>query len=424
MAKPPPRPARRKTTARPTRATDSRPRRSSDSRPARAGDSRPRRDGDSRSARAGDSRPRRDGDSRSARAGDSRPRRDGDSRPARAGDSRPRRDGDSRPRRSSDSRPARAGRPRRDNDSWNDDESISAPKSWGGVARRGVSAATGKRVRGASTAWREAVEASGDRKPTSVRRAAVPDEATDAKQRSERAARANATTVRRTTGGTRPAPKKRLPDPAPIDLAGEVREQLARAVGTAKRERVERRLSEAAEHFEAERFADAARILKKLVDEAPTVAAVHELYGLTLYRQEKWKLAARELEAFRLLTNSTEEHPVLADCYRALRQWAQVEELWDELRETSPSAELVTEGRIVMAGSLADRGEVRAAISLLEKGFTYPKRALPHHLRRAYALADLYERAGELPKARALFEKIERTDPDFADVKRRVRALR
>lgn len=203
-----------------------------------------------------------------------------------------------------------------------------------------------------------------------------------------------------------------------------MREQLARAVGTAKRERVERRLGEAAEHFEADRFADAARILKKLVEEAPTVAAVHELYGLTLYRQEKWKPAARELEAFRLLSASTEQHPVLADCYRAMRQWAQVGELWDELREVSPSAELVTEGRIVMAGSLADRDDLVGAIRLLAAGFNFPKRPMPHHLRRAYALADLYERVGDLPRARAMFARVEGVDPSFGDVRRRVRALR
>jgi tetratricopeptide (TPR) repeat protein len=159
-------------------------------------------------------------------------------------------------------------------------------------------------------------------------------------------------------------------------LAGEVREQLSRAVGSARTERVEKRLAEAAEHFEAERYGDAARILKKSVDEAPTVAAVHELYGLTLYRQEKWKPAARELEAFRLLSNSTDQHPVLADCYRAMRQWTQVGELWDELRAASPSAELVTEGRIVMAGSLADRNDLAGAISLLEQSFNFPKRPI------------------------------------------------
>lgn len=213
-------------------------------------------------------------------------------------------------------------------------------------------------------------------------------------------------------------------DPAPLDLAAEVREQLARAVGTARRERVERRLTEAAEHFEAERFADAARILRKLTDEAPTVAAVRELFGITLYRQQKWKAAAKELEAFRLLADSTEQHPVLADCYRALRQWARVEELWTELREASPSAELVNEGRIVAAGALADRGELVEAVNLLGRNWSFPKRPRPFHLRRAYALADLYERLGDIPRARSLFERVLEVDPGFADVRQRVRSLR
>ncbi len=301
------------------------------------------------------------------------------------------------------------------------------------MARRGAGAATGRRVAGASRAWRDAVEASGARRPDAVRRAApgsIPDEATDAERRARADARAAEreellVEVHDTARDAVERGSRRIRgEPAPIDLESEVREQLARAVGTARHERVERRLAEAAEHFEAERFADAARILKKLVDEAPTVAAVHELYGLTLYRQEKWKPAARELEAFRLLTSSTEQHPVLADCYRALRQWRQVGELWDELREASPSAELVTEGRIVMAGSLADRDDQAGAIRLLEQGFSFPRRPMLHHLRRAYALADLYERVGDLPKARSTFGRIEAADPSFGDVRARVRTLR
>ncbi len=208
------------------------------------------------------------------------------------------------------------------------------------------------------------------------------------------------------------------------DLAEEVRLELARAVGTARSERVERRLREAADDFENERFGDAARVLRKLSDEAPTVGAVRELYGLTLYRQGKWRAAAKELEAYRLLTDSVDQHPVLADCYRALRQWKVVEELWAELGAASPGAEIVNEGRIVAAGALADRGELVAAIRLLEQGWRYPRTPKPFHLRRAYALADLYERAGELPKARDLFGRVAASDPGFADVVQRARALR
>lgn len=269
------------------------------------------------------------------------------------------------------------------------------------------------------------------RRPDSARRAApgsIPDEETDAKRRAQNDSRGPEEKPVRTDakakGQSASRGTSRRRESIPVDLAGEVREQLSRAVGSARSERVERRLAEAAEHFEAERYGDAARILKKLVDEAPTVAAVHELYGLTLYRQEKWKTAARELEAFRLLSKSTDQHPVLADCYRALQQWPQVSELWNELREASPSAELVTEGRIVMAGSLADRDDLAGAIALLEQSFTFPKRPMPHHLRRAYVLADLYERVGDVPKARTLFGRIDAIEPEFADVRHRIRALR
>jgi tetratricopeptide (TPR) repeat protein len=120
---------------------------------------------------------------------------------------------------------------------------------------------------------------------------------------------------------------------------------------------------------------------------------------------------------------STEQHPVLADCYRALGRHAQVEELWEELRAASPSADLVAEGRIVMAGSLADQRRLSDAIALLERAKLPTKRPQEHHLRVAYALADLYERAGDAPKARQLFMVVATTDADFADVRSRLKAL-
>jgi tetratricopeptide (TPR) repeat protein len=214
------------------------------------------------------------------------------------------------------------------------------------------------------------------------------------------------------------------PGRAEVDLSPEDRKRLARESGR-NAGRNEDRLKDAAKAFGAERFDDARRILAPLAEQTPSVPAVRELYGLTLYRLRRWKLAANELEAFAEMTHSTEQHPVLADAYRALKRPARVAELWDELREASPSAELVTEGRIVMAGSLADKGELVKAINLLsEKSWKLPRRPAEHHLRRAYALADLYERAGEISKARDLFERIQRADARFGDVGRRLKALK
>lgn len=211
----------------------------------------------------------------------------------------------------------------------------------------------------------------------------------------------------------------------PGAAAGEidVRDALVRALGSARGTRLARRVDEAAEAFEADRFDECARTLRPIVREAPTVAATRELLGLALYRQGRWKLAAAELEALRTLTNGTDQHPVLADCYRAMGRHGDVAELWEELRAASPSAALVTEGRIVAAGSLADQGDLPAALRLLSSGWSTPKRPGEHHLRRAYALADLYERAGDVPRSRELFGWIDRSAPGATDAARRLRAL-
>jgi hypothetical protein len=63
------------------------------------------------------------------------------------------------------------------------------------------------------------------------------------------------------------------------------------------------------------------------------------------------------------------------------------------------------------------------AVRLLEKGWKVPSRPRDHHLRRAYALADLYERSGATSRARDLFAWIRGYDGGFADVADRVRSL-
>ena len=180
---------------------------------------------------------------------------------------------------------------------------------------------------------------------------------------------------------------------------------------------------EAARAYERERYQDAKRMAGRLAQEAPASAAVRELHGLALYRLGKWREAARELEAYRSLSGGYDQHPVLADCYRALKRYRLVADLWDELREASPSGELVAEGRIVAAGALADQGRIADAITLLERGRLTSKKPRDHHLRLWYFLADLYERAGDVPRARDLFKRVAGHDRAFADVAERLAAL-
>lgn len=199
---------------------------------------------------------------------------------------------------------------------------------------------------------------------------------------------------------------------------------LGRKLGAERGRWALRQVNKAADAFAREYHRDALSHLRPVMEtEAADVAEVRELYGLVLYRLRRWRAAARELEAFATITRSSEQAPVLADCYRAMERWERVDELWDELRRESPSADLVTEGRIVAAGALCDRGRLAEAVALLADGWRMPKNPQEFHLRRAYALADLYDRGGDQPAARRLFAWIDRNAPEFADTADRLADL-
>jgi tetratricopeptide (TPR) repeat protein len=201
-------------------------------------------------------------------------------------------------------------------------------------------------------------------------------------------------------------------------------DELASKAGTERGARLANRMADATYAYEKERYQEARRILRPLSEEVPDAPAVRELYGLSLYRSGQWAAAARQLESFRELSGSYDQHPVLADCYRALHRYDDAEQVWSDLREASPSGDLVAEGRIVAAGCRADQGNLAAAILLLEKAARKVANPQGRHLRQWYALADLYERAGDIPRARDLFNRIASVDPEAFDVRGRLRALR
>jgi tetratricopeptide (TPR) repeat protein len=176
--------------------------------------------------------------------------------------------------------------------------------------------------------------------------------------------------------------------------------------------------------FEKGRYAEARRIVVPVTRECEGVEFIHEIAGLSLYRTGSWRDAAEHLEIARGLSGgSTLNHPMLADCYRALKRYDKVDELWKELKESSPDAAIVAEGRIVAAGALADKGDLQAAVRVMEQVRKDPAKVREHHLREWYVLADLYDRSGDVIKAREWFTKISRQDKGFADVDARLSEL-
>lgn len=207
------------------------------------------------------------------------------------------------------------------------------------------------------------------------------------------------------------------------ELAPEVAESLQHVAPSSRTARYQERLTSAADALDRGRYDDARRMVQPVLRDLPDMAFGHELAGLALYRMGQWRKAAAELETARRLDGTLNHHAVLADCYRALRRYTEVDQLWLELRDGSPSPSLMAEGRIVAAGALADRGDLAGALRAMDKGAELPKKVRDHHLRQWYMLGDLYDRSGDVIAARRFFGLVAANDSSFADVADRLRGL-
>ena len=283
-------------------------------------------------------------------------------------------------------------------------------KGWGSVARRGAS-----QVRDGVEHGPDADSPEGRRRSATRTDAFIPEGFVRVDDRE----------------GTRPgreaAPAHR-PVREPDELPADIAQELATAAGpdwNFLRVRISERMTAGIGAYQRERYRDAARILRTVVDAVPTAPSARELLGLAQYHQGHWKAALPNLEAFAALTGSVDQHPVRMDCQRALGRPKRVEALFDELRTGSPDPEVLTEGRLVLAGTRADRGDLDGAVSLLVGAGAgrLVRNPAERHLRQWYVLADLMERSGDLARARELFLRVEAADPGAYDVIDRLESL-
>ncbi len=185
-----------------------------------------------------------------------------------------------------------------------------------------------------------------------------------------------------------------------------------------RREKLVEQMGRAAEAYDRHRYEEAARLASRLAEDVPDVPEVRELAGLACYRSGQWRGAERHLEAFRTARTEPRYLPLEMDAARALGRKTKVAKLFEELRQESPDPNVLAEGRIVLAGSLADRGKIAEAIELLETNGAAKPRRNPgeRHLRQWYLLGDLYDRAGDLPRARNFFSMVAQADATAYDV--------
>ena len=212
-----------------------------------------------------------------------------------------------------------------------------------------------------------------------------------------------------------------FPTTSPLDEA--LSREVKRAVGDRRFGFVAKQLAKSLSAYDAERYREAMKILQPILEDLWLVAEVRVLAGRLEYKLERWRSAAEHLEFARGgdptdMTNMA----VLIDCYRALKRYEIVDQLWSEVKESSPHPALMAEARVAAAGAYADRGDLQTAIRMMTHGGE-PRQVQEYHLLEWYVLGDLYDRAGDPVTAKRMFVKVAQHSPNYFDVQARLAGL-
>ena len=225
------------------------------------------------------------------------------------------------------------------------------------------------------------------------------------------------------------APKKtkgevgKKPYTLPADIAAEIRRSFT---GSAyQRERLVSFMTDAAQAYDRHRYEEALRLAKNVALSVPTVASAQELAGLAAYRAERFAMARKFLRTAFELSGDGQHLPQVMDCERAARRYSLVKSTFQQLVDSEPTPDVLAEGRIVFASTLADQSKFQEAIDLLNNGGASKILRNPsaRHLRMWYALADVYDRAGDATAARELFARVVSVDPEAYDAFSRLEEL-
>ena len=225
--------------------------------------------------------------------------------------------------------------------------------------------------------------------------------------------------ARRDAKGDRKEPDR----PETVHLSDEIVRELKATTRPGKAEILVKVFAEAAGAFAIEDYAEAIRLGEQAKHIALRSPSARELLGLAYYRAGQWKEASRELAAFRRLTGSAEQNPVIADCYRAMKRPDRALELCDEIDPRRVSPAVYYEGAIVAAGALSDMNRIDEAITRLEALDLTPEEISEHHLRAWYVLGDLLQKRGRFTQAREWFQALAEADPDLTDAATRASRL-
>jgi len=138
---------------------------------------------------------------------------------------------------------------------------------------------------------------------------------------------------------------------------------------------------------------------------ASRVPAVREAYAELAYLTQRWAEALRELKTVRRMTGRAESLPLIADCERALGRPERAIALGRDQEVERLDAAGRAEMAIVVAGARRDRGQLDAALGVLEAAELRSRSRAEWVARVRYAYADALEAAGRLDEALEWFHR-------------------
>ena len=223
-----------------------------------------------------------------------------------------------------------------------------------------------------------------------------------------RAGAPGAPAPRRTTGAR----------PLPSEVATEIRRALEGSTAHHKEVMVAK-MADAVAAYDRGRFPEAAKLAKQVANEAPAVPAVRRLAGLAAYRAGRWREAIRQLDAYGAQTDEVDQVPALMDSHRALGRPRQGRRpvarpsgsahrsptCWPRPGWWPPAPWPTAATWTAPISLLAAAGAGKALRNPADR-----------HSASGTRSGDLYERAGDLPRARELFERVDEADPGAFDV--------
>ena len=184
-----------------------------------------------------------------------------------------------------------------------------------------------------------------------------------------------------------------------------------------------RLVARAIEALERNRPGEAVEAVGRAKPLAPRSGLIRELLGMGHYRQEQFREALRELQAYRRITGRPDQNHLLADSHRALGAPHKALPLVQEALAARLPAEVRAEATVVGASALADLGRYEEALTLLRRFPTNTEVARPYDLRVWYVAGDVLERAGRPQEAVREFRRVVDHEPAAFDAAERLAAL-